>query len=418
MNIVFVTNELALFNNSSGGAASFTSNMARIFAEQGHRVSIVLASTKEMHVELQKDIDIISLYVPMKKWTEMDKLSKVLCRMCKEDKDIVRRMFMSLYKARQIREAVRCINRKNNVDIILYCSNRALNLLSPKGIPYIVRISGFINICEGGANTPDGSVKYENNPLSIKDKLEKYAIKKAKYVVAPSYLLAGIAKENLGLDVTVIESPFVLKTSEWDYSVFSGIGLNEKKYIIHYGNMRYLKGSHIVAKIAKRLLQAYPDLYLVLAGKNGNIVDEDGNKITPYELVRKNAGEYADRVIYAGRLVREQLYPFIEKAELCLLPSRIENLSNACIEAMAMGKIVVATNGASYEQLIDDRISGFLCERDNADSYLKAIYEALNMKTEEKEKMCSEAKKVTRRLEPQKIYQQYLKFFERVIREW
>ena len=39
------------------------------------------------------------------------------------------------------------------------------------------------------------------------------------------------------------------------------------------------------------------------------------------ELIRKSAGEYADRVIYAGRLVREQLYPLIKGAEVCLLPS-------------------------------------------------------------------------------------------------
>ena len=136
------------------------------------------------------------------------------------------------------------------------------------------------------------------------------------------------------------------------------------------------------------------------------------------ELVRKKAGEYSNRVIYAGRLVREQLYPLIQYAELCLLPSRIENLSNACIEAMAMGKIVVATNGASYEQLIDDRVSGFLCERDNPASYLKAVDEVLAMSTEERNKIGLKAIEVTKRLEPQKIYEQYLAFYEKVIREW
>lgn len=125
-----------------------------------------------------------------------------------------------------------------------------------------------------------------------------------------------------------------------------------------------------------------------------------------------------DRVIYIGQIVREQLYPVIKNAECCLLPSRIENLSNACIEAMAMGKIVVATNGASYEQLIDDRVSGFLCERDNPASYLKAVDEVLAMSTEERNKIGLKAIEVTKRLEPQKIYEQYLAFYEKVIREW
>lgn len=415
MNIVFVTYQLASRNISSDGVASFSANIARIFAENGHRVFIVLASTKELHVEFQEDINLISLYVPMEKWIKMDKISKVLCRICKESEDVIRRTLISFYKSRQVRKVIRDINRKNSVDIILYCTNRMLSRFSPKGIPYVARISSFFNVWEG-ADIPGGSVKYEECPLSLKDKLEEYGIKNAKYVVAPSHLLAGMAKENIGLDVTVIESPFVLKTDEWDDSVLVRMRLNEKKYIIHYaGSLRYFKGTHVVAMLAKKFLQKYPDYYIVLAGKSREMIDENGNKMQADEFVKKGAGEFSDRVLYAGSLVREQLYPLIQNAELCLLPSRVENLANACIEAMAMGKIVVATNGASYEQLIDDRVSGFLCERDNPDSYLYAINEALNMSAEEKEKMVSRALEVAKRLEPQKIYKQYLNLFEKAI---
>lgn len=418
MNIVFVTNQLATSNNPAQGAASFSANIARIFAEHGHRVSIVLVSTKELHIEFQKDIDIISLHVPMEKWIKMDKISKALGLICKDGKDVVRRVIICLYKAWQTRKAILDINRKNNIDIVLYCNSRALDRLSPKRIPYVLRIAQFGSILKG-ANTPNGSIKYKDIPLSLTDKLEEYTIKKAKYVVAPSHLLAGMAKENIGLDVTVIESPFMLKANEWDYSVLHRMGLEEKKYIIHYaGSLRYLKGTHIVAMLAKKFLQQYPDYYIVMSGDSQEITDENGHKMKADEFVKKSAEEFADRVIYAGRLVREQLYPLIQNAELCLFPSRIENLSNACIEAMAMGKIVVATNGASYEQLIDDGVSGFLCERDNPDSYLKAINEALNMSVEDKEKMGSKALEVTKRLEPQKIYKEYLKFFEKVIQEW
>lgn len=418
MNIVFVTYQLAAVNNPSEGVASFTANIARIFAEYGHRVFIVLASTKELHIEFQKDINVISLYIPMKKWKKMDKASKVLCRVCKEDEEIIRGIFIKLYKSRQIRKVIQNINRKDNVDIILYCTNRMLSRFSPKGIPYVARISSFVNVWEG-ANTPDGSVNYKDCPLTLKDKLEKFGIQNAKYVVAPSHLLARMAKENMGLDVTVIESPFVLETNVWDDSILLRMRLNERKYIIHYaGTLRYFKGTHIVAMLAKKFLQQYPDYYLVLAGDNREVTDEKGYKMKADELVKKSAGEFSDRVLYAGDLVREQLYPLIQNAELCILPSRVENLANACIEAMAMGKVVVATNGASYEQLIDDRVSGFLCERDNPDSYLQAINEVLNMNAQEKEKMCSKALEVTKRLEPQEIYRQYLDLFEKAIREW
>lgn len=418
MNIVFVTTELASHNNSAGGLASFTANIAKIFAENGHHVSIVIATTKEQQIEFEQDIAVIPLYVPMKKWIKMDKVSKIICKFSKTNEDDIRRTIMNRYKAKQVSEAIQKIHKKIKIDIIHYCNHGYLNRFSIKNIPYVVRISGFTNMCKGGANTAKGSVEYRDNPLSLVSKQEEYAIKKSRYVVSPSHLLAGIVKENMAKNVTVIESPFVLKKQEWDYTVMNQYALDEKRYIIHYGSLRYAKGTYVVAQLVKRLLRQYPDICMVLAGNDEDLIDEDGNKIKAAEFVKKSAGEFADRVIYAGRLVREQLYPLIQNAELCLLPSRIENLSNACIEAMAMGKIVVATNGASYEQLIDDRISGFLCERDNPDSYLEAINEALSMNTGEKERMGAKALEVVTRLEPQKIYQQYLDFYEKVIREW
>lgn len=422
MNIVFVTTELAAANNSAGGLASFTANMARIFAEHGHHVSIVLARTKEEYIEFEKNIPVISLYIPMKKWIKIDRLSKVICKFNrnfdKRNEDDIRRTIMNLYKGRQVKKVIQQLNKNEKIDIIHYCNHGSFSRISEKGIPYVVRISGFGNIVKRGANTPDGSINYKDNPLRLLDKLERIAIKKSEYVITPSHLLADILKENFRMDAAIIESPFVLKRQEWDYTVYEKYSLSQKKYIIHYGSLRYAKGTHIVAQLVENLLRLHTDIYVVLAGNNEDLVDEKGNKIKAAEYVKKNADKFSDRVIYVGRLAREQLYPLIQNAELCLLPSRIENLSNACIEAMAMGQIVVATNGASYEQLIEDGISGFLCERDNSDSFLNAIGRALNMSTEEKEEMKSKAMKTIERLAPEKIYKQYLQFYEKVIREW
>ena len=146
--------------------------------------------------------------------------------------------------------------------------------------------------------------------------------------------------------------------------------------------------------------------------------DEKGEKIKAHELVKKAAKEHSNRVLYVGCLVREQLYPLIQNAQVCLLPSRIENLSNACIEAMAMGRIVIGTNGASFEQLIDDGVSGFLCERDNPLSYLQAVNTALNMCEEEKQKMSEKAIERIKKLEPDAVYEKYLRYYRKVIKNW
>lgn len=416
MHIVYVTTELATLHNASGGLASFTANMARIFLENGHNVTILLVTTRDDKIEFDEECSLFTVFVSKTVWNMLNNITK-FCAFGNIDKaDETRKFIVNIYKSIQVRKTIKEIDKLNKIDIVHYCNLGGIAFRADNKIPYLIRISSFVNICNG-ANMPNGCIGYKENKLSLTNKLTDYTLKKARYVVSPSKLLATIGKKELGIRPIVIESPFVLDEDKLDYDVYNA-NLAGKKYILHFGYLKYLKGTHIVAQLAYEFLQQHSDFYLVLSGKSEFLIDDEGNKIKAHEYVRKKAEKYSNRVIYAGQLVREQLYPLIQNAELCLLPSRIENLSNACIEAMAMGKIVVTTNGASYEQLIDDRISGFLCERDDSESYLNAINEALNMSIYEQNKMKAKAIEVTKRLEPRKIYQQYLAVYEKIIREW
>lgn len=417
MHIVFVTTELATDNHPAGGLGSFSANIAKIFNENGHKVTVILASVKEENVTMDKNINLRTLYIKKPLWNCFDQVARVLASFTKESRDEIRIFLINLYKGRQVKRAIKEINKREKIDIIHFCNHGALSLSTDKKIPYVVRISNFLNICNGGADQPNGSTLYEDNRLSIRDRLEDYALRKAAYAISPSYLIAGIGRESLGLNPNVIESPFVMDKRNWDYEIYNKL-LKDRKYIIHYGRLSYIKGTHIVADMAKTLLQSYPDIVLVLAGNARMMTDEEGEEIHPADLVKRKAGEYEDRVIYAGCLEKEKLYPLIENAQICLLPSRIENLSNACIEALAMGKIVVGTDGASFEQLIEDRENGFLCVRDNPGSYMEAIKEALNMSIKEREQMSGKAAESIKRLAPEVIYGKYFEFYQKVVEDW
>lgn len=416
MHIVFVTIELATSENVSGGLASFTANMARICAANKHKVTIILSTVKEENLTFDDDVALEKIIVKKPIWNTFNLIAKVCTLGRKENIDETRRFFLNIYRSGQVRKKIEEIHKREKVDIVHYCNLSAMAFRANKHIPYLIRISGFAAMCNG-AELPNGSVNYDANILSIKDKLTDYTLKKAKYVVSPSNLLADVSKQSLGVNATVIESPFVFSKDNWDYSVYNSI-VKDKKYIICYGRLGYLKGTHIVAQIIYKLLQTFPDICFILVGSQGELLDEKGNRVKADELVKRNAGRFLDRAIYTGALARERLYPLIENAELCLLPSRIENLPNACIEAMAMKQIVVGTDGASYEQLIENKVNGFLCERDNPDSYFEAINEALKMSTYERDRMKLKAQEVTERLRPQKIYEKYMKFYEKVIKEW
>ena len=68
--------------------------------------------------------------------------------------------------------------------------------------------------------------------------------------------------------------------------------------------------------------------------------------------------------------------------------------------------------------MIDDRVSGFLCERDNPESFLQAVEEALSMNEEEKQKMIEKASMRIQQLSPEIIYEKYFDFYKQVMQEW
>ena len=416
MHLVIVTTELATSTHSSGGLASFSANLARIFHQNGHEVTIILVTTKKEQLDFDQGISLENVYVKKALWDKFDAMAQIISSLMDGNRDQIRRLIVNIYKSDQINELVTEINREKKIDIIHVCNLSSLSVKLDSSIPYAVRMSCIEYIWDD-ADIPDTCINYEKNFLSIKNRLQNYMLKQTKYIISPSNLVAKGVKEITGIESTVIESPFVMNKSKWDYSVYQKFCIG-KRYIIHYGTLSYRKGTHIVAQIIKPFLKRYSDITMILAGNSTEMIDASGRKIQAHELVKRGAEECADRVIYTGRLVREQLYPLISDAALCLLPSRVENLPNTCIEAMALGKIVIGTDGASFEQLIEDRVSGFLCEKDNPESVLQAIYEALDMSEKDRSRMVAKATERIKELAPDKIYSKYLAFYQKVIQEW
>lgn len=417
MHLLILTTELAAAGCSPGGLGSFSANLARIFRKNGHRVTILLVTTKEKEVVFDEEIDLQKIYVEKVLWDKFAHMAENISALMGESEVTVRRIFVNLYKGELVKETISEIHKRERIDIIHSCNLSQSSVGLDGSIPYVVRISSYMRMCHNANVAETREEYYDEDTFTLEDKLDICLLQKSRYVISPSNMLARIGKEKMGIDPVVIESPFVLSRDGWDDSIYCRLA-KEKKYIIHYGQMSYIKGTHIVAEIAKSILERNPELYLVLAGLSEEMKDDRGQTLMAHELVRKYAGMYAERVIYAGCLTREQLYPLIDNAELCLLPSRLENFANACVEAMAMGKIVIGTKGASFEQLIDDRKNGFLCERDIPESYLQAVKEALSLDGNAKRQMEDEAYRRVEHLAPDVMYQKYYDFYQKVISEW
>ena len=116
-----------------------------------------------------------------------------------------------------------------------------------------------------------------------------------------------------------------------------------------------------------------------------------------------------------GHLTQDKLFPVIRNSLACVLPSRVDNLPNSCIEAMALGSIVIGTYGASFEQLIENKKNGLLIKRDSSTAFIKAVNYLVEMRDEERKDMGKKAMHTIERLQPQKVYSEMIKFYEKII---
>lgn len=102
-------------------------------------------------------------------------------------------------------------------------------------------------------------------------------------------------------------------------------------------------------------------------------------------------------------------------ARALVVPSLVENFPNVCLEAMALGKVVVGTRRSGLEQLIADGVSGILCDPGSPAGLLEAMERAIRLSEEQQENIGRMARERIDALRPEKTVGRLLSFYEEVI---
>jgi L-malate glycosyltransferase len=84
------------------------------------------------------------------------------------------------------------------------------------------------------------------------------------------------------------------------------------------------------------------------------------------------------QVIFAGEKTRGEVAALLQGCEFFVLPSRSEPFGIAIVEAMAVGKAVVATRTGGIPELIEDGKEGLLVEPDNHTALAQALRHLLD----------------------------------------
>jgi glycosyltransferase involved in cell wall biosynthesis len=95
-------------------------------------------------------------------------------------------------------------------------------------------------------------------------------------------------------------------------------------------------------------------------------------------LIASMSPEVASRVEWKGRVPRHVLPGALKRASVCVYPSHIEAMPLAWIEALASGKAVVAAETGPGHEIIDDGVTGLLCNPRDPASIAAQIIRVLN----------------------------------------
>ena len=145
------------------------------------------------------------------------------------------------------------------------------------------------------------------------------------------------------------------------------LGANET-VLITVGRHEYPKGHSYLITAMPKLVNYFPQLKLLIAGREG---------VTTPELKQLCAqAGLNDKVRFLGH--RNDIPDLLAAADLFVFPSLYEGLPGAVIEAMALSLPIVASNIGPVQEVVEDGVNALLVTPKSAVQLATAIHSLLN----------------------------------------
>ena len=185
--------------------------------------------------------------------------------------------------------------------------------------------------------------------------LERDQTRRSARVICPSRTLAREVGRRWDFDpdtVTIVPTGIHLSRT--------GLGsppeeLRDVDYVLYFGRLEPRKGVDTWIEALPRVLESNPTLHAVFVGED---LGMGGRSFEDH--ARERCAHDMARLHFLPALSHPRLFPIVAGARLVVMPSRFESLANACLEAMALGRPVIATTGTGRAEMITDSVDGFL----------------------------------------------------------
>ncbi|MGQ9663560.1 MAG: glycosyltransferase family 4 protein [Kiritimatiellia bacterium] len=394
MRIGFLTSEYRTERQTEGGVATYLATLSELLIAAGHEPTVFLLGRENRRFTV-RGVPIIEVRTP---WVPYWMLPGPLW--------VLRDFARQWRAANRMARAFRREHRRRPFDVVQTANWRALGvrLALSHRIPFVVQISSYLPLLRRG----EGIVPFVQERLT--DFLDRLQMRHAQKVFGPSNLHIRALREQEGIDGAVIRIPVHLSGCEEDSRVYE-TELAGVRYFLYFGKLNRLKGAEDMAAALPRVLDADRTVHAVFLG--ADTPAPWGGTWGHYIL--KQVGSHVARVHLLGAHPRAASLPILRHAQFVVIPSRVDNYPNACLEAQALGKIVVGTDGSSLEEMIQHGRTGFLSKPACPDSLAEALIQTLKLSEERRKEMEAAVRVLAAERDPMKDVQAHLRLYQEAI---
>src|SRR5699024_1953179 len=121
-----------------------------------------------------------------------------------------------------------------------------------------------------------------------------------------------------------------------------------------------------------------------------------------------------DTISYLGKV--NNVIDYLNAAEYYILPSRYEGISNSLLEALANGKVVIASNVGGNPDIIVNEENGFLFKSEDFDSLKQVLDKVFSLSNVEKNRIKLNAlKTIEKEYDLEIISEKYLSLYKQLL---
>ena len=324
MHICFLCNEYP--PGKHGGVGSFTQTLARALAARGHKVTVTGFYRAE-HTSIEDDQGVSVIRLP--------------------HSPLPRTGF--IVNGLRLRRSLHRVHQESPIDVLEGPENSLSLVPAAFSAAKVIRMHGGHHFFMATLG---------KRPKAWRSWIERRSFARADQLCAVSRFVAETTRALLGLT----DRPIEVLPNPVDTTLFrpQPDELEEAGLIFFGGTVCEKKGIRQLIQAMPHILKAFPEARLVVAGRDWHDAP-GGGSFTEY-LRGTIPPDLRARILFKGAVEHALLPDLIAKAAVCVYPSHMEAMPLVWLEALAMGKAVVASKTGPGPEVIADGVSGLLCD--------------------------------------------------------